>query len=153
MQKSYLIVKPILICFFILFCFTTALGQVNPQAGIDLQKAKIIIDSLDKQFSKYFFEGDSVALTAMYTKDAALGSAKGNDIASAIGRMIRNSIKNNARNIIYTTTSLTIDSEFIVEVGIYEEKDDNGTSKGKGKYLVLWKQEDGRWKLYRDIGL
>ena len=153
MQKHYFIVKPILVFVFIFFCATNTFAQATGQPGIDLQKAKIIVDSLGKQFSKYYFNGDSVALAAMYTKDASLGSLKGKDILLALGKMIRSSIKDNARNIIYTTTSLSTDSEFIVELGIYEAKDDKGNSKEKGKYLVVYKQENGGWKLYRDIGL
>ncbi|MBK5270578.1 MAG: nuclear transport factor 2 family protein [Bacteroidia bacterium] len=128
-------------------------GQTSEQPTIDLKKARIIIDSLDKQFSKYYFEGDSVALAAMYAKDGSFGSLKGNDILSAMGKNIRDAFKNNTRTIIYTTTSLSTDSEFLVETGIYEVLDDTGNSKGKGKYLVVWKQENGDWKLYRDIGL
>ena len=82
-----------------------------------------------------------------------LGSSKGNDILLALGKMIRNSIKNDSRNIVYTTTSLTADSAFLVELGKYELKDNNGNLKGNGKYLVVWKNENGDWKLYRDIGL
>ena len=54
---------------------------------------------------------------------------------------------------IFTTTSLTADAEFLIEVGLYEIKDDNNNLKKKGKYLVVWKQENGGWKLYRDLGL
>ena len=67
--------------------------------------------------------------------------------------MIRNSIKNDSRNIVYTTTSLSTDPEFLVELGKYELKDNKGNLKGNGKYLVVWKNENGNWKLYRDIGL
>lgn len=153
MQKANLILRPIQICLFIVCCYTTTFGQANKQSKIDLQKAKVIIDSLDKQYAKNFFNGDSVALAAMYTKDASFGSLKGHDILLALGSWIQNSIKDDTRNLIFTTTSLTIDSEFIVELGTYEVKDSSGKSKEKGKYLVVWKQEDGNWKLYKDIEL
>jgi ketosteroid isomerase-like protein len=67
--------------------------------------------------------------------------------------MIRSSIQDNSRHITYTSTSINVDGEFIVEVGIAEGKDDKGNQKWKSKYLVVYKQEDGYWKLYRDIGL
>jgi ketosteroid isomerase-like protein len=67
--------------------------------------------------------------------------------------MIRSSIKNDSRNIIYKSTSISIDGEFIIEVGIAEAKDDRGNQKWISKYLVVYKQENGVWKLYRDIGL
>ena len=126
--------------------------KAEPPA-INTQQARAIIDSLDKQFSNDYLIGDSVALAGYYTKDAQFGSLKGKDIFSSWGQSIRNSIKNNTRNLIFTTTALTGDSEFLVELGIYEIKDDKGNLKGNGKYLVVWKQENGEWKIYRDIGL
>jgi len=153
MEKSLVMKKLKWMLFFILFTLSTIFGQNSASAKIDLQKARGIIDSLDRQFSRYFFNGDSLALYAMYTKDGSLGSLKGKDLLSGIGRMIRSSIQNNTRTVIYTTTSLTVDAELIIEVGMYESIDDAGNVKGKGKYLVVWKQENGDWKLYRDIGL
>ena len=89
----------------------------------------------------------------MYAKDAKFESLKGNEILLSWGKQIRNSIKNDTRNLIFITTSLSADSEFLVELGTYEIKDSKGNLKHTGKYLVVWKQEDGKWKLYRDLGL
>jgi ketosteroid isomerase-like protein len=153
MQKFYIKKNQTLICLCMLFAFSTAFGQPSEQASIDLQKTRVIIDSLDKQFSKHYFNGDSAAIYAMYAKGAIFGSLKGNEILLSWGKQVRNSIKNDARNLIFTTASLSSDSEFLVELGTYEVKDSNGGLKGKGKYLVVWKQEGSNWKLYRDIGL
>ena len=121
--------------------------------AVDLQKIRSIIEDLDKQFSKDFYNGDSVALANYYSSDAKFGSLKGKEILSAWGRMIRNSIKDNTRNLLFTTTAFTGDSVYMVELGIYEERDDKNNLKNKGRYLVVWKQENGEWKIYRDIGL
>jgi len=59
----------------------------------------------------------------------------------------------NLLSVTIITTSLSTDSEFLVELGTYEIKDSKGNLKHTGKYLVVWKQEDGKWKLYRDLGL
>jgi ketosteroid isomerase-like protein len=153
MKKSYLKERPSLIYLCMLFAYTTTFGQIAENPTIDLQRARVIVDSLGKQFSRYYFNGDSLALYAMYTKDASLGCLEGNALRSGIGTMIRSSIQNSSRNITYTTTSLSVDAEFIVEVGIYEARDDKGNLKDKGKYLVVYKQENDDWKLYRDLGL
>ena len=119
----------------------------------DLQKIRSKIEALDKQFSKDFYNGDSLALANYYSSDARFGSLKGKEILSAWGRMIRNSIKDSTRNLLFTTTAFTGDSVYMVELGIYEERDDRNNLKNKGRYLVVWKQENGEWKIYRDIGL
>jgi ketosteroid isomerase-like protein len=141
------------LCFYLVFTFSATFGQNPAPATIDLQKARMIIDSLDRQFSQYYFTGDSVAIYNMYAKEAKFESLKGNEILLSWGKQIRNSITNDTRNLIFTTTSLSTDNEFLLEVGVYEIKDSKGNSKHKGKYLVVWKQEDGKWKLYRDMGL
>ena len=120
---------------------------------IDIENVRIIIENLDKQFSKDFYNGDSVALANYYSSDAKFGSLKGKDILSAWGRMIRNSIKDSTRNLLFTTTAFTGDSDYMVELGNYEEKNHKNELKNSGKYLVVWKQENGEWKIYRDIGL
>ena len=153
MYKLYFALKSTLLCLSLVFAFSVTSGQSSGSETIDLQKARIIIDSLDKQFALHFYNGDSVSLYNMYAKGASLGNKRGNEILLSWGQQIRNSIRNDTRTIIYTTTSLSTDSEFLVELGTYEFRDSKGNSKFKGKYLVVWKQEDGNWKLYRDMGL
>jgi len=68
-------------------------------------------------------------------------------------KLIRNSHKNDTRTIVYTTASLNTDSGFLMEVGSVEIKNNRADVKVNGKYLVVWKNEYGDWKPYRDIGL
>ena len=153
MYKLYSVLKSTLLCLSLIITFSITNGQNSGSETFDLQKARIIIDSLDKKFAQHFFNGDSISLYNMYAKGASLGNKSGKQILLSWGQQIRNSIKNDTRTIIYTTTSLSTDSEFLVELGTYDFRDSNGNSKYKGKYLVVWKQEDGNWKLYRDMSL
>ncbi len=41
----------------------------------------------------------------------------------------------------------------LIETGIIEGRSDAGVLKYSGKYLVVWKKEDGVWKLFRDVVL
>lgn len=153
MHTSYFRKKTTFLTFCIVCLLSTAFGQSPAGSAIDLQKERRLIDSLDKQFSRHFLNGDSLAIYNMYAKNASLGTLKGNGILLAWGRMIRNSMNDNGRNIVYTTASLSTDSEFLAELGKYERRDMSGNIKESGKYLVVWKKEGGEWKLYRDIGL
>ncbi len=38
-----------------------------------------------------------------------------------------------------------------IEVGNYSLSSEGEEVIDRGKYVVIWKQEDGRWKLHRDI--
>jgi len=37
------------------------------------------------------------------------------------------------------------------EVGRYTLEGESGQVLGQGKFLVIWKQEAGQWKLHRDM--
>ena len=43
------------------------------------------------------------------------------------------------------------DENFITEEGLFTIKSKEGAQLDKGKYIVLWKKEDGKWKLHRDM--
>ena len=38
-----------------------------------------------------------------------------------------------------------------IEVGKFTLQGEGGQTVDEGKYLVVWKQADGQWKLHRDI--
>jgi ketosteroid isomerase-like protein len=121
-------------------------------AVFDMQKAKSFIDSINTKFSEQIMNGDSVALASHYAPDAELlfsnsEPIKGKDIVTAWGSMIRSGI----RNMTFTTTDLTGCDDFLIETGYFEIKE-NDNKVNKGKYVVVWKQQNGEWKLYRDIG-
>jgi uncharacterized protein (TIGR02246 family) len=40
--------------------------------------------------------------------------------------------------------------EYALEVGEYSLHGDDGTLADRGKIMVLWKNEDGTWKMHRD---
>jgi predicted ester cyclase/ketosteroid isomerase-like protein len=120
---------------------------------MDLQKARKTIENIDQQFSEEYLRGDSLALAAHYAKDGQLGSLKGKAILAYWGSSIRDAIRDSARNLIFRTTAFTGDGEYMIDLGVYEIKDDLNHLKDIGKYLVVWKQEKGEWKIYRDMGL
>lgn len=121
--------------------------------GIDMVKARKEIDNNVKQFSEDFKNADTLALSAHYASDGTFGSIKKDDLASAWGSIIRNAVKRGTPEVRFTTNSLFSDGEYLVEIGLYEYLDKDKQVKSEGKYLVVWKQEDGKWKMYRDIGL
>ncbi len=53
----------------------------------------------------------------------------------------------------FIISSVSNHGEFLVEIGSFEFSDVNNSVKSKGDYLVVRKLEDGKWKMYRDIGL
>jgi len=42
-------------------------------------------------------------------------------------------------------------ADVVVDVGHYTLGAANGDVMDNGKYIVIWRNENGRWKLHRDI--
>ena len=143
------------ICIFLLLtCSSFITFSQDKGDFIDINLVQPIIEDLGRQFTAEFRSMDSIALANHYTSDGMLGSIKGREnLISAWNRMIQSGIKNGTPNLLFVTNSLATDDEFIVELGKFEFVDDNGVTKNQGKYVVVWKQENGEWKIYRDNGL
>jgi len=119
---------------------------------LDKQWAKSFIDSINAKFSEQIAAGDSVALASHYWPDAELlldnsEVVKGKDIVNAWGAATRMGIQ-----MTFSTTDITGSPTFIIETGNYEMKDKSKTLIDRGKYVVVWENRNGEWKLYRDIG-
>src|SRR4051794_40539891 len=143
--------------FYLLSCNSTSPATPTVEkaesATFDIQRAKSFIDSMNSKFSEQFATSDSVALASHYWPDAELlldnsEPVKGSDILNAWGSAIRMGIK----EITFSTTGITGDSTFLIETGNYEMKDAKKSMLDKGKYVVVWQNRNGDWKLYRDIG-
>ncbi|MBO9204540.1 MULTISPECIES: YybH family protein [Niastella] len=132
---------------------TTNEKMSDTTAAFDLGKAKEWIESDNRKFEEEMKKGDSNALAAHYADNAWFMSSnqepvKGKDIAGAWGAGIRSGLK----EIKLTTVDLVGNAELLVETGLYEAIGNTNKTLDKGKYIVVWKPENGGWKIYRDIG-
>lgn len=148
--------KKILFCLGFL-CWISAIraqpsSELN-QIVVDAEKERPVIESRDALYSKYLLEGDSVSIAAMYATDGTIGCRKGPEILSFAGSWIRGGIKNDSRHVTFNTVTLTSDGDLLIETGTGEGRSDAGELKYTFRYLVVWKKEEGVWKLYRDVGL
>ena len=122
-------------------------------APFDMAKAKQWIESDNAKFVEEAKKGDSNALAAHYASDAWLmfdhmEPMKGSDIAKGWGGAIRMGMK----DLKVTTVDLTGNAELLAETGMFEVYGEGNKLLDKGKYVVIWKPENGAWKIYRDIG-
>jgi ketosteroid isomerase-like protein len=103
-------------------------------------------------FQEAFKRGDSAAVASHYTSDALLmppnsEEVRGGNISNTWGGFMRMGV----RELRLNTTDLTGSGDLYSETGNYDIIGDNNQSLDKGKYLVVWKNENGNWKMYRDI--
>lgn len=130
---------------------TTQSGS-SDSATFDLASARTTIDAQNNKFMESIKKGDSSALATLYTQDALVmpsntEAVPKNKIESMMGSMMKSGVK----EIRLTTKDLTGNAEILAETGNFEIYVDGQKMVDKGKYIVVWKPEDGTWKMYRDI--
>jgi ketosteroid isomerase-like protein len=70
---------------------------------------------------------------------------------SAIMAYFNGGYKMGIRGIKLTTEEVMGGKEGVIETGKYELFADKNMSIDKGKFIVIWKQENGKWKMFRDV--
>jgi len=140
--------------FFIAIVATSLFAcQSNTKPAFDLANAKKEIEAANVILTTAINKGDSLGAAEAYTTD---GKLMGNNMPSITGKANLTSFwggfsKAVGADVILTTSEVWGNDELITEEGVFEIKSKQGTQLDKGKYIVLWKKEDGKWKLHRDI--
>jgi ketosteroid isomerase-like protein len=107
-----------------------------------------------KAFERAYYEGDAVAISSMYTEDAALLVPEapiitGRDAINQAWKLILGSGGNTVRVEIGEVTEI---GDWAYEVGGFTASAPDGTFLYSGKYIVIWKrQTSGTWMIHRDI--
>lgn len=122
-------------------------------SAFDIKQGEASVLQSNQNFMKSFKSKDSVAVSNCYTTDAKLladhsGTVNGRN---KIVHYISAEMENGVTDVDLHTTKIWGDSTILAEEGTYETSNKDGGHLDKGKYIVLWKQEAGNWKMYRDI--
>jgi len=106
----------------------------------------------NKEFMAFFAASDSVGLANLYTQDAKFMNAGApaitgrENIQSAFSGIMNSGVS----SAVLTTVDVWGTEKFLTEEGevsLFVDEEE----VYQGKYMVLWKKEDGKWKLFRDI--
>ncbi len=149
-----LIVVSLLFVFSIISCNNKAkeTKDVVAEPAFNLTFAKSEIVAANKEFMALFAASDSVGLANLYTQDAKFMNTGApavtgrKNIQSTISGIMNSGISRAE----LITVAVWGTEDFITEEGelsLFVEE----AEVYQGKYLVLWKKDDGKWKLFRDI--
>jgi ketosteroid isomerase-like protein len=146
------------------FCFVLVAGcnsidQAKPAADKDssaafsLTVAKKEIEEANRNFSDLLAKGDSIGLANCYSMDAKM---MGPNEPATVGRKniqtaIAGLMNAGVVRLALTTTDVWGTEALLAEEGELTVATKDKKQIDKGKYLVLWKKEDGKWKLFRDL--
>jgi ketosteroid isomerase-like protein len=119
---------------------TDARGEIEAQT-------KVFMDGIER--------GDARAAASVFTADAELivsGFASVVAGREAIESFWQSGINNGVKGLRLTTIDLEGAGPQRVETGSYLVLGAGGADLGRGHYIFVWKDENGVWKIYRDIG-
>jgi len=131
-----------------LFCLMGCL--VNPAQAADV---RMQIEAANAAFSAAAAKGDSAALASLYTQDAQVMPAGTEPVkgTQAIQQFWRGALESGIAKVDLKTLEVFSLGVTATEVGHYELYDKAGIRLDTGKYIVVWRYNNGHWKLHRDM--
>lgn len=137
--------------FIITTIFIGACNVANNKFDIEPVKKHIV--EMNKTYSNRFTTNDSVFYVDRYCINAEIYSPQSPAVKGR--ETIRSFFYQNGANtdtkIELPTGNIYGNADLVIEEGTYNFPDGKGGSVDKGKFIAIWKQEEGKWKLYREI--
>ncbi len=111
------------------------------------------IATVNQEFEAALGRSDAAGVAALYTQDGQLLPPKHEIVSStqAIRAFWQGAIDRGVKGVALETTELDEHGDTAIEVGHYALSGTDGQLIDKGKFMVIWKNEDGQWKLHRDM--
>ena len=128
-------------------------SKIGANSSFNKEAVRDSIEAANVVFVQAMMKGDSLAGADNYTSDAKImgpnmPAVTGRDgIVGFAGEFSRMGVKDFKLNVV----EIWGNEDMVIEEGTYNMNDDKGNSVDKGKYLAIWKQENGKWKIFRDI--
>jgi len=158
MKKTLKFLVPLTLTFLffslLISCKETAkdMPETVAESEFNLTAAKDEIIAANKEFMTLFAATDSVGIANLYTQDAkfmmngAPAFSGKESIQSIISGVMNSGVSSvNLRTIdVWGTEDLLVEEG---ELSLFA----GDTEADQGKYIVVWKNEEGKWKLFRDI--
>ena len=122
-------------------------------AGAQPARVRAAIERGNREFIALFTHGNGQGIAALYSADAEVFPPNSDIVRGkdAIARFWQGAIDSGIKGVTLTTLEVQPHGETAHEVGTYALAGEGGKPIDSGKYVVIWKREQGRWKIHRDI--
>jgi ketosteroid isomerase-like protein len=131
---------------------TEEVTEAIAESTFSLETAKTEIVAANKEFITFFSASDSVGVASLYSQDAKFMM---NGAPAISGRKNIQSVISGIMNSGISSVNLITIDVWGTENLITEEGElslfAGDVEVDQGKYIILWKKEDGKWNLFRDI--
>lgn len=106
-----------------------------------------------KEFMAAYNRGDAAGVAAFYTENAQLMPPNSDFVPGrqAIQTFWQGAMDSGIKALSLKTVELASHGDIVTEVGKYTLHGEEGQALDQGKYVVIYEQEDGEWKLHRDM--
>src|ERR1700743_3313664 len=117
----------------------------------NLENVRRIIEQKNKIFRKAYLTGDSALFASIHHSETQSMPPDGSLLVGkgAIGKTVKGGPYQGIKDMIINISAVFGGPEYVIEQGSFILKTDK--DQHNGKYLVIWKQESGAWKIYRAI--
>jgi ketosteroid isomerase-like protein len=114
---------------------------------------KEALSTANRKFMESFKQGDAASLATLYTENGQLLPAASDFVTGrpAIQAFWQGAMDMGIKSARLETVEMESHGDTAHEVGKYSLHGEAGQLMDQGKYIVIWKQHQGQWKLHRDI--
>ena len=114
---------------------------------------KNVITAANRNFKDTFARADAEGMGRLYTSDGQLLPTNSDFLTGtgAIQEFWQAVMNMGIKTAELETVELEGHGDTAIDIGRYTLGGDGGQVLDKGKYVVIWKQDGGQWKLHRDI--
>ena len=111
------------------------------------------IDAVNRAFEAAMAAGDAAGLAGVYTTNGSVLPTNSPTITGRddLVKFWQGILDAGIANVALTTVELEEHGETAIELGEFVLKTADGSIADSGKFIVIWKLEDGEWRWHQDI--
>jgi uncharacterized protein (TIGR02246 family) len=124
-----------------------------PNAHAQREDVRAAVEAGNKKFLAALSRADAAGLSGLYTTNAQVFPTHSDIVRGkqAIEQFWKGVIDSGVKGAVLKTLEVERRGDTAYEVGTYSMTGEGGKVVDAGKYVVIWKRQEGQWKLHRDI--
>lgn len=132
---------------------SAATTKSSSAVTIDLAAMRKVIEENNDRFTKAHVTGDAPLIDNMFTRDAKVLPPESPPVIgrTAIAKLTADYIAFGITEFTEETTDFYGNDDLLIDQGNYVMVYGKEKTVEKGKYVNVWKKEDGSWKIYSNI--
>lgn len=125
----------------------------SPGSAFDVTAIRKVVAEKNNQFTKAHVTREVAIINNYFTRDAKIFLPNADIVtgSAAIAELNREYVKLGITEFREETTALYGNEDYLIEEGKYSMTFGKPSVLENGKYLNIWKKEDGDWKVFSNI--